>query len=74
MRHPFDLNLEELESTNLDFEKPIADEEAERVGGRLSIFTTTVLEKKEGFFPAIGFLSALQPWSPTQFPSLRLMR
>jgi hypothetical protein len=51
MRHPFDLNSEELEALELDFEEQLTDEEAERVGGGLSIALTKALGEDGGGIP-----------------------
>lgn len=36
MSHPFDLDVSELESIELDFEEELTDEEAAKVGGGIS--------------------------------------
>lgn len=66
MRHPFDLNPEEIESVDLDFEEPISDEEAERVGGGLSIYTSMAFGEEGGDFP--DYPRPICPPYPLPFP------
>lgn len=56
MRHPFDLELGELEAIDLDFAEELTTEEAERVGGGL--YATTMALGEEG---GSGFPPLLNP-------------
>ncbi len=48
MSHPFDLNPSELEAMELDFEHQLTDEEAARVGGGQTTYTTLALGEEGG--------------------------
>lgn len=53
MRHPFDLEISDLENINLDIEEALAEEEATKITGGL-ISTTQALGKEGGrIFPPI---------------------
>ena len=51
MRHPFDIDSVDLELLDLDFEQSLTDEDAEQVGGGLSIATTQAIGEEGGFKP-----------------------
>ena len=48
MRHPFDLDFDELKPRELDFSEEITSEEAANVGGGLSFATTEALGEEGG--------------------------
>lgn len=48
MSHPFELNLSDLESMELDFEEELTDEEAAKVGGGSGRVTTLALGEEGG--------------------------
>ncbi|NJO40923.1 MAG: hypothetical protein HC769_21860 [Cyanobacteria bacterium CRU_2_1] len=50
MRHPFDLDLAELNAIDLDFEECLTAEEAAQVGGGM-VYTTMALGEEGGCFP-----------------------
>ncbi len=50
MKHPFDLNPEELENLHLDIEQSLSDEEAEQLSGGLT-FSTQALGEEGGQIP-----------------------
>lgn len=54
LRHPFDLNLEELQAQDLEFEEVLTDTVAQSVGGQLSIFTTLAIGEEGGRWPNPG--------------------
>lgn len=53
MRHPFDLELSELEALDLDFEEELTTEEAERVGGGLYVTTMALGEEGGSVLPPL---------------------
>lgn len=51
MKHPFDLQLSDLEALDLDLEEQLTDEEAAQVGGGLKNYTTQALGEEGGDCP-----------------------
>ena len=51
MHHPFDIEPAELELFDMNFKQLLKDEDAEQVGGGLSIATTLGIGEEGGFKP-----------------------
>lgn len=66
MSHPFDLNPFELETMELDFEQQLTDEEAARVGGGQTTYTTLALGEEGGDY---CYSPKPQPLKPRPFPA-----
>ncbi len=60
MRHPFELEIDELEAIDLDFASHLTDEEAAQVGGAATL--TTNIAGEEGGAP--DYYPRPFPWFP----------
>lgn len=51
MRHPFDLNLDEIAAIDLEFLEELSEQESSQVDGSLR-YTTKALGEEGGYFPS----------------------